>query len=247
VIYGVANATVFDVTTETVATVPADRARRTIGVGEQVVLKVVPTEFSADWTLSGDGWLSDTAGLQCTLLAYDRTSTPSVTATCGGQSVTVSFTVVEPADQTATKIGEDVYPPGTQGVGMSLAVTVNPTNVSFTNVEMHEILYRSGTSRSGYFVNVPWSELIHHPTKPWVPLVSGNLWKDHAWIAGFPPPWQPGGDVEWIIPVYWRVKRNILNSRYVGKNIANETQTFHLDAVGTSTVIKLGCRAIRVP
>ncbi|HRU70310.1 MAG TPA: tetratricopeptide repeat protein [Kiritimatiellia bacterium] len=89
--------TILKVDTETVATVPADRTRKKVGVGEQVTLTLQPTSLTpVSWSISGNGTLSATTGNPVTFTAHDRASTPAITATYGGGSCSVNFNVVEP-------------------------------------------------------------------------------------------------------------------------------------------------------
>ena len=126
--------------TETEATIPADRARKKLGVGEKDNLTLVGASGSpVTWSLSGPGTLSSTSGNPVTFTAHERASGASVTATYKGKTFPASFTVVEPASESAIKQSEDTYPAGTQGAGMQLEITISPTDVSFERVESQEV------------------------------------------------------------------------------------------------------------
>lgn len=232
---------VLKVESETVATVPADRTRKKVGVGEQVTLTLQPTSLSpVSWSISGNGMLSATTGNPITFTAHDSASTPSVTATYAGTPCTVAFTVVEPTSESAVKTSEDTFSAGTQGAGMWLRITIAPTDVSFQWVESREVP-GPATSITGYFTNYPASSLAHVPAG-WVSIAPGNTKTDHAAFSGFPPPWYAGG-FEWIIPIEWRV----IGKTNVG-TLPNRTQTFSIAGTnGTSTVTKLGQSVTRTP
>ncbi len=227
------------------ATIPSNRARTKLGVGEKTKLSLIPAPNCAvSWGLSGgSGALSATSGSSITFTAHERASTATVKATVNGIQRTVTYNVVEPASESAVKaIPDFTYPAGTQGAGMKLDITVHPTDVSFANVEMRE-LSGPATNISGYFTDFPPSDLAHSPKPDWIPLSAQNKWGDDAAFSGFPSPWSAGG-FEWDIPVRWRV-RTTVNEGVMPKN---RLQTFSITgASGTSTVSKLGQSATRSP
>ena len=234
--------TVLKVETITAATVPSDTTRKKVGVGEDVALTLQPSSLSlVTWSISGNGTLSATTGNPITFTAHDRASTPNITATYGSGSCSVTFNVVEPDSESATKESEDVFPAGVQGAGMVLLITVNPTDVSFANVEMLEVP-GPASNITGYFTNFPASTLFHFPDTEWGSLNAYNQWGDNASFGNFPSPWY-AGSFQWNIPVQWRV---------VGKTSAgtvrNRLQTFSIAGTnGTSTVTKLGKPVTRTP
>lgn len=226
---------------ETEVTVPSDRTRKKLGVGEKVTLKLQPSSLSpVTWSLSGNGTLSATSGNPIIFTAHERASTPSVTATYGGVSYTVGFTVVEPTSESAVIQSEDTFAAGTQGAGMRLEITISPTDVSFERVESQEVP-GPATNITGYFTNYPPNSL-RHVTAGWVRIAPGNKKYDHAAFSGWPSPWSTGG-FQWVIPIQWRVvgKTNI-------GTLPDRIQTFSIDdANGTSTVSKLGQSVTRSP
>lgn len=230
------------VETETVATTPADRKRVRLGVGEKVTLTLKPTILTpVTWSLTGNGTLSATTGNPITLTAHERASAPSVTATVGGASLPVNFTVVEPTSETAIIGSVDSFPPGVQGAGMQLVITVNPTDVSLANIELLEVP-GPATNVTGYFTSYAGSSLNHVPNPNWIQLSSDNKWGDHAAFSYFPAPWSAGG-FEWVIPVKWRVVGSTNAA-----SLPNRHQTFSISgASGTSSVLKLGQSVTRTP
>jgi hypothetical protein len=227
---------------ETVSTVPANRGRTKLGVGEQVTLWLSPNPpCGVSWSLIGPGSLSTTSGNVTTFTAHNAASSTTVRATVGGTPLEVSFNVVEPASQTGAISSVLSFPAGTQGAGMILNVTVHPTDVSFLNVEILE-LPGPATNIFGYFATYPPAQLAHSPNPNWVRLSASNGLNDTASQSGHPPPWSLGGFL-WDIPVRWRV----VNTTTQG-TLPNRVQTFQIaNATGTTTVAKLGQSVTRSP
>lgn len=233
----------FELKTETVATIPADRTRKNLGVGEVVSLTLEPTSLSpVSWSLSGDGSLSATNGNPIDFTAHERASTPIVTVTYEALTLAVHFSVIEPANETAVIYSINTFPAGQQGVGMVLdPITVYPTNVSFQNVECLEEP-GPASNITGYFTNYLPSQLYHNPNANWIPLTAWNSWADHAAFGPLPPPWAAGG-FEWDIPVRWRVTGSTNAA-----SLPNRLQTFSIAGTnGSSTVTKLGQSVTRLP
>lgn len=224
--------------TITDATIPSDRTRRKLGVGEKDTLTLVGASGPVTWSLSGPGQISSTSGNPIRFTAHERASGASVTATYKGKTYPGNFSVVEPASESAIKQSEDNYPAGTQGAGMWLEITISPTDVSFERVESQEVP-GPATDITGYFItHTPPA----HVTAGWVGIAPGNIKHDHAAFSGWPSPWSAGG-FRWVIPIQWRV----LGSANVG-TLPNRIQTFSIaDTNGTSTVTKLGQSVTRSP
>jgi hypothetical protein len=227
--------------TETLATIPSDRTRKKLGIGEPVTLTLLPTGLSAiTWSNAGGGALDATSGGAVVFTADNGAATPSVTATFAGVPVAVSFTVVEPSSESSIKTSEDSVPAGTQGAGMRLEITIAPTDVSFENVESQEVP-GPATSITGYFTSFPPASLNHVPAG-WIQIAPGNKKFDHAAFSGYPSPWSAGG-FQWIIPIQWRVVGSSS-----GGTLPNRIQTFSIaNSSGNSTVSKLGQAVTRTP
>jgi len=132
---------VLKVDTETVATVPADRTRKKVGVGEPVTLTLQPTSLSpVSWSILGNGTLSATTGNPVTFTAHDRASTPSITATYGSGSCTVNFTVVEPSGaMIEQEAGTGIrHTTNTVSCGFKGRPYIQPDDVSFKNIAIRE-------------------------------------------------------------------------------------------------------------
>jgi hypothetical protein len=130
--------------TTAVATIPLDRKRKKIGVGEVIDIKVTPTGAGAiTWTMTDqtDSELNSTAdNYNPIFTAASEKCDPKVKADFGdGNTHTINFEVGEPTSETAQKIQEFTalqlgILDDEQGVGMRIVFTVLPSDVSFQNV-----------------------------------------------------------------------------------------------------------------
>lgn len=75
------NVIVVKLETMTDATIPSDRTRRKLGVGEKVTLTLVGATEWVTWSLSGDGTLIVRSMDESEFTAHERASSASVTAT----------------------------------------------------------------------------------------------------------------------------------------------------------------------
>jgi len=127
------------ITSQTVATTPANRARTKVGVGEQVTLTVTPGPGS--WTVAGQGTVSPAAGTTVTFTAADRAGTATVRARVGSRQCSVVFTVIEPAGVVMQRhpgsgIRHTLNRPDS---GLQTDIYLTPDDVSFENVQYHEV------------------------------------------------------------------------------------------------------------
>lgn len=138
--------TVVKVDSETVATTPADRTRKTIGIAEEVVCTLNPP-LSATWSLVGGGSIvSAPDGTSASFTAPETPCTPVVHAQVGGADCEVSFNVIAPTgmnyhqdNQWCLGFPRKPSPPAIMiGVGRKFPVTILPTTVSFYNAEFRE-------------------------------------------------------------------------------------------------------------
>lgn len=233
-------------TSETVATVPADQKRLKIGVGEVVNLTVKPASVpSPTWTLTGTPNNtvltpnSNTAKLEADI----RACTPAPQVTTSGNALTLNFNVVEPTGESATKVDQS-FAAGTQGVGMTLTVTTAPTDVSFYNVEELEV-DKGSSNVTGWFSQFPASALVHHPNPNWITLTPDNKWSDDAHFSGAPQPWCYG-TLQWDIEVRWRVVGKETGQGAAFANYRTQLHTLN-DNTGKSTEQKLNNTAVRTP
>jgi hypothetical protein len=131
------------ITSQTVATSPANRARTKVGVGEEVKLTV--TGNPATWAItSGGGTLSPNTGARnsVTFTADDNAANVTITATGSGCSCvnTITFNVVQPASWTMKKeAGTNLrHTGGRPDCGWKGIMYVHPNDVNFYRIETRE-------------------------------------------------------------------------------------------------------------
>ena len=169
--------------TETVATVPADRSRKTLGIGEEVICQILPASTSTTWWVTGGGAVDPPAGSTTTFTASRSPSTPSVHALVGDVECRVDFAVVPP-DGEITWLREDAElgVTGTNKVGAEsiFFLQVQPTNVSFNygifreHIPEQTIIWPNGTA-SIFPANTSdiWQVWANTGNKTWDTVYSG--------------------------------------------------------------------------
>ena len=164
------------ITSQTVATSPANRARTKIGVGEEVTLTVAPGP--ATWAITGgSGALSQNAGshTSLTFTADDNAGSVTITATGSGCSCTITFDVVQPSNWTM------IRQPGTGLLHTAGGVTcgwygrmfIHPNDVNFYRIETNETnsQYLNGIgSYSGK--NGAWHQPVGQVESVYFPIVA---------------------------------------------------------------------------
>src|SRR5579872_1102523 len=128
------------ITSETVADIPFDRSRTTVGVGEQVVLTF--SGASAHWSLSGGQGAIDPVGKSVTYRASITPATETITATdlATSQSATITFEVIAPqavADEFID--GTLVHNHNEPDIGMGVFIYLQPDTVSFQFIDVKEL------------------------------------------------------------------------------------------------------------
>lgn len=192
--------------TETVATVPSDRNRRTVGVGEEVRVSFCPKLNDAvGWSVL-DGGLRGLAG-SVMLNAVSKASTARVMASCGAVRCSVDFMVIEPREVVIERVFLKTWHiNGTASAGFLGQPYLHPTNVSFANIEIREQTVEG--SGSGFY---KYRDGEVHPRGDWIALVEGTAEKpnkvngiDRIRSSAKVPPFSPGSFV-WAIPWEYRV------------------------------------------
>lgn len=241
----------------TVATVPANRGRKKLGVGEKVGLVLWPTGLpSPEWVLEETPATSTLSPLPEApeepayrlMTAGTRACTPTVQVTTLGATLSIDFNVVEPSgeqvvegsDRALTLAEMENITAQQQGAGMYLEIETLPTDVSFENVEVIEV--DKGTLNiTNYFLVYPPPA---HIPEDWLQLGPGNKWGDSAAFMKNPKIWGEG-TYDYLIEVRWRV---VGDSDTDGEWLAVRTQKHKLhDATGKSTVEKMGKSKTRTP
>ena len=194
---------------ETAATLPLDRTRTKLGVGEEVTLTLQPISVSPiTWSIVGEGILSATTGNIITFTAHNRESTASITATFNAQSCSINFTVVEPDGVILEQEPETgiFHINGTASVGFRGRPFITPNDVSFINIQVREFLALGIGTGFYAFLN---NEL--HELGDWNPIIPGTSSKPNK-LSNFdeissgvdPPPFSDGTFL-WPIPWQFRV------------------------------------------
>lgn len=220
----------------TAVDMPANRSRTKLGVGEEVWISYKPSGlpplgWSGNFGYTGVTTYSPTLSL---LTSGFRACSPKLEVLHSGQILSLDFTVVEPASETAVKLKDLGYPEGTQGAGMNLDVTVKPNDVSFYNVQMREV-DRGTEGVTGVFSDMETSRLQHSPNSNWINLTKDNKWTDNAEFYGFVKSEWGAGKYEWPIGVEWRV-----GTSGTPKNLPTARRQIHtmLDSSGSSKISK---------
>ncbi|SHN10798.1 hypothetical protein SAMN05192549_104353 [Duganella sacchari] len=220
---------------------PAKRDRTTVGVGEQIDLTY--SLGSAAWTTT-KGTLTSPNGQMVTLQAPDRAGSVTVTATGGGCSSTVTFTVIEPSGVLMQRApGTNLaHTQGIPSVGVRTEIFLQPDTVSFQFIEISEDDCPGLVT--GYFVGTPLDGVRHgtHGAGTWVIVGSPVAGKGSKVIANdtaytgycnFGTPYS-AGTFDWPIP--WKFRLN----GGADKVFATVHQRFTINAAGDMTVSKAG-------
>ena len=250
-IFGI-GATRYDLAHETfqLALANKNRSRKTVGVGEEVALgfhPVMPTNVT--WTATAGGvdtnvtsWTDsagEPVGNPCTFTAPSNAppsgTNATITATAGGKSLQIPFTIVPPSGLASAHIGTTEYfPDGEAEVEMFLdPVIIAPTSVSFYRVQIYEV-GEAATNITGYFTtNTPPPHDNSAGANRWFTLSEDNEFVDECDTGGpWPSPWSIGG-FTWMIPVNWKVEDNGNTNHVTGWQ-----QNISIDGDGTMTLQK---------
>ena len=179
-------------------------SRRKVGVREEVA---IGASVPATWKVS-DGtyvtfnnativWTAPAVAATC-----DITATP--TDPKAGAPCTVSFEVVPPSGRSLARESDLQYTKGLAGSGFVAAVTILPTDVSFTRIEVREE-EAFGVAKGYYDTVMHWNGKKHNATTWTVPGANNIRIID---TVGTEPPGSPGpfskGTFTWEIPQTYR-------------------------------------------
>jgi len=228
--------------TETTATWPNDRTRKTIGVCEAVNITMdpymqnyEPNKTSVDSSLqkrNNGRWLYRAPGIQ----AVDEIFVP-------GHGNLFSFDVIAPVGYEANLktivVATNCPPSMAGGYVMLFDLVVLPTNVSFYAIRIKEVGMTS-TNAVGYFAEPRNAHFLTHTAAAgagtWSVVYKGNKCSDSAQMAELSPPWGNGGSMTWPIPNEYT--GNPSNS--FGTYFCNTDQSFSVDSEGTAREEKFG-------
>ena len=230
-----------------------DTNRTDLGVGEEVTLKFIPdlitnTYWQNTWSTTA-GSVAPVVATSTAFTAPSNASPATGTATAGDERLDVGFGVVKPSGVKATLRGSPDYfwPLPAVGAGMYMNVVLQPTNVSFSRVEIMEPV-ASATNRTNYFVNHPPPDHDgDHGAGVWHPVVCNpvnllsDLDFDHASSVGWPI--GQTGSYTWPTSPLWRIAGGSVTHPLSGWT----PQVHTLAGDGTVTVEKLGHNVTRSP
>ena len=236
-------------TNECVSPIPANKARTTIGVGEEVSLYfdgTIANVTPPTWTTTG-GALSQPTGWNTLFTAPDNEGNVNVTCNVHGEKFEIPFDVLKPNGVKSTQRGLESFPVGQVGAGMYINVVLQPATVSFYRVEMMEP-GADATGTTGYFINNAPSHNSGNGANDWHPVNNANKIVsppenlfDHATSSGWPI--GASGSYTWPISPIWRVLGNATTHPLPGWT----DQVHTLGSDGTMRVDKLGLYVTRHP
>ena len=212
-------------------------ARKELGVGEKSIVIVEPCGDNLGLSVIGCEYSQE----QWIYRAPFHGAVDGVSIACGGATLPIVFTVVEPESVVAascvTNSTVDVGIAG--GIVCEYDLHLLPTNVSFSALETSE-LSRVSTNACGYFAKPELAELLDHGAHGggvWHSLMPRNLFFDTASISAIPGDWLGGGAFTYPIPRAWRPigVASITNEL---NHSPSYDQRMELDSDGTTRIIK---------
>lgn len=162
------------ITSVTVATSPANRARLRIGVGEEVDLTVSPGPST--WAITGgSGTLTPNSGSQTNVrfTASDLAETVVITATNGSCNCSITFTIVEPSDWTQKRTSSISHSAGRPDCGWKGEFYIHPNDVNFYRMNFREKDSQAVATGSYAIFNGVWhgSYPLPDQASPWLAIV----------------------------------------------------------------------------
>jgi hypothetical protein len=160
------------ITNQCIATTPANQARTTIGVGEEVNLWLVnPPCCDCTWSTSA-GTLSVTNGTSTTFTAPDTNTAAIITVYYNGDSCSKPFDVIQPIgllyenDTTNSPYMNNCPTPTTTHIvlGYYAFVYAQPDTVNFGKISLFES--KACATTNGFFVAHPPKPFCHPPNGP---------------------------------------------------------------------------------
>jgi phage gp36-like protein len=260
---------------QTVATVPADRKRMKVGVGEEVLITVEPASAGAVTWLgpSAGGELVDKTATSARFIAGSETTLASVVGaeTSNGEILTLTFSIVEPQSEVGiSSVPDDLnFQAGYAGAQMVLTFRFLPDDVSFHKVQFIEIAGPAenlGSVWQWYVEQRGMEALYHDKANPplaavaaWITLDEHNEGRDRAGYGPIDPDSllmflshfdsSPSSSFEWRIPIRWRVEKpsRSLSAIDFDGNLPARIQKTILYRDGTFKIEKLGQTRERSP
>jgi len=232
------------ITSETVMTQPANRARTRLGVGERV--RLTYSLGAATWELAGGGAMSSASGATITFTAPRDSGAATLTATGSGCSASISFTIVAPDSVHMTRLhpAQAEHTQTFPDIGMLTNIYLGPDDVNFHRVEFLE--GEIGCSANGVYACLNGDG--HGPNPNGLPattrVVAGKGTKmdasDHIYSGHCGNPWAAPqtGREHFAIPWKWRV-----GSAGGWHRLTTVDHRIHCEATGRLTARKAGASA----
>ena len=228
--------------TETRATWPDDRNRKTIGVCEEVNITMDPQVQTVSLAATSPASsLQQCASGQWKYIAPMNQTVDEVIAL--GIATLLRFDVIAPTGYEAKLKTIEVTANDEQGIAggyaMLFDLVVLPTNVSFYAIKIREVGLTS-LDASGYFAEPRNAEYLSHSeaagANSWATVYKGNKCSDRAQIAEFSHPWGDGGSMTWPIPNEYSYAPIHSSGTY----FCNTDQCFSVNSNGTTRLEKFG-------
>ena len=240
------------IVTETVATSPSDRTRKTVGVGEVVNLTLVPdlpSTVTPTWAKNGDGVFDDE---EMSFTAPDRTAVTTISVNFGsGASCSTEFQTVEPSDILFENfyINEVVsFAPPAQRyfcVGYGAKVYFRPDTVNFGKITLLESSAITQTE-PGYFRDYPPPSHDEWST-PRSLVSDGSTWVEGKGTMGN---WAEGDNITGITPdvdqyplrngyAWWNIQWRFSVGNGAFKTFRVACQDFKVTGSGTNGTFRI--------
>ena len=231
--------------------------RHIVGIGEKILLNILPVGVPFSLTTDGVGEISTLNGNTTYEAPYCSEET-SLFVSIGDSKYGSRITIIEPSGVMVRRATEIRYSDAVNGqagwAGMSLELYIVPSKVSFYGLSFCEWPQPIGEILpTGYFTNSVFSEIWYH-TKDmgageWqvCPMQSNFFMEDKAFCgAGFPGGWSDG-TITWKIPVAWGYRDNSSEGYYYKKFGDPYYQIFTINGNGVFRISKLGRWVERAP
>ena len=230
---------VWEIISETEVTSPADRTRKTVGVGEIVNLSTNPS-ISITWSITGGGNISAVEGTRIKFTAGGRQSTSVIKGIKSSSNKSIVFSVLEPTGVTMEQIVSAgiEHINGKPTLAALLRIYVKPTNVSFTHIAVGEGTCPA-TECLGYFSEL---QIPPHPAGDYfvmnkhVPGKGTLLAGSDTVSFGLDINYPEAGGYTWAIPYYFIVHGSTLDA----KQFTIVKQVIYKTANGDVTISKGG-------
>jgi len=218
----------------------APRTRTTVGVNEQVAMTA---SGNSTWAAS-TGTLTPATGKKVIWTAPATGGSATITATPvgGGGPCTVTMTVQAPTHRSLTNPAPRTYTPGLSGSGFVADVTIMPTSVAFSRIQVREET-ATGVATGYYDTVLGWNGTVHPVGTPLTPDATNGGIVD---TVGTNPPGGPTpfsvGTFLWPIPQTYSVSGGGQTPYSTG----NHTQNI-VGPTGEETTAKEGATTTRTP